>query len=228
MPHVKVKELPEVLRSALVSVGYHGADVAIKASERYSMSTGGSGNGRRAFVCAVNLATGERIMRQGSWGGPNPFNPTNAVDLDDTVRDLPPNFAVIHGSEGEQVYASVDVNPATLAPLLPEAPTLTESERAILCAYAGLTSAGRKRQIEDWCSNAARAGDPDYVNAWARRQAEATCKQAIETLIAGLVSRGFLARNKAGAVSVTTAGKNAGAERSQNRALWSRDWHPTV
>lgn len=228
MPHVKVKELPETLRTALASVGYHAADVAIQARDKYSMSAGGSGNGRRAFVVAVNLATGERVMRQGSWGGPNPFNPTNAVDLDDTVRDLPANFAVIHGSEGEQTYASVDVNPATLAPLLPEAPTLTESERAILCAYAGLTSAGRKRQIEDWCSNAARAADSSYSNFKARRAAEETCKQTIETLITGLVSRGFLARNKAGAVSVTTAGKNAGADRSQNRALWSRDWHPTV
>ncbi len=220
MPHVRVKDLPSQLRGALESLGYARADVSLDPRETYSMSAGGSGDGRRAFVCAVNLQTGEREIARGSWGGPNMFNPRNAVDLDQTDRPLPINFAVIHGSEGNTVYASIYVNPATLTPMLPAAPQLGDFERSILNVIGGYTSAGRKNEWERLCSDAGRkAGDASglHYSDRARWGIEGEASKAKQTEIDGaidtLVSLGLCKRNKAGAVSITTEGKNARGSR---------------
>ena len=60
------------------------------------------------------------------------FNPSNQVDLDDTARPIPQGFAIIKGSQGGQVYASIYLNPANMVELLPSATALTPAEQSIL------------------------------------------------------------------------------------------------
>jgi hypothetical protein len=181
---VDVKELPPVLQRALASVGYGRKNIDVKPAERASMG-GLSGDGYQAFAMIVNLETGEYVTEWGSWGGPNMFNPQNAVDNDRKDYPIPVNGAVITGLQGggRPVYATIRVNPAALAPLLPAKAELSERQRVILGIVRG-TKGGAYR-IE------------------ALKEYGVTTAE-IDTLVAG----GFMKRNKAGAISMTTAGEN--------------------
>lgn len=182
--YVQVSELPDSIKSALKAVRYGRNDIGVETRETY-MPACGSSSGRRAFVMAVNLATGEREQHLGSWGGPNMFSPSNAVDNDTSSRPLAPGFAVIHGSQGDKVYASLTLHPSNVAALLPAKSDLTDRQRDLLNCYAGLTSAGRK-------------------DHWERRGG----KKPTEAELVELVNLGMVTRNKAGAVSITTKGRN--------------------
>ena len=218
--HIKVKDLPSTLQAALKSCGYARADIGVEAKDNYTMQCRTSGAGRRGFTMAVDLATGKSETVTGSWGGANMFNPGNSVDLDDTRRPLPPNFAVVHGSEGDGVRAYVEVNPQTLIPLLPATAELSKVETALLDVYCGLSTAGRKRQVEQWIGDAGHAAERtakehgkrswnDPVVRKADADARCACNDLIQSTIEALVHRKFLAKNKAGSISVTTEGKNA-------------------
>jgi hypothetical protein len=178
-----VATLPAPIRKVLSEVGYARKDIGISARVETTLACAG-GDGHKAFVAIVNLGTGESKTTWGSWGGSNMFAPHNAVDTDDKAYQIPPNGAIVRGSIGGSVYASVEVHPATLAPMLPAKATLTDKERSILCAFRSLKS-GPYRQD-------------------ALRQADA----ASEDLNA-LVERGLLKRNAAGSTQITTEGKNA-------------------
>ena len=183
MTHVKVNALPPSVQSALASFGYARQDISVTAETTFSLRAG-SAQGRRAFVCVVNLETGEKLVTYGSWGGANMFNPTNAVDLDDEDRPLPPNVVVIHGSEGNSVFADLEVNPATLAPMLPAAPTIDDRDARILACYRSLKSG-------------------PY-----RKEALAKLKCSDED-IKRLCALGLLKQSSNGATQITTDGKNA-------------------
>lgn len=179
----KVSTLPTALQNALSSLRYNRADISVKASEAFSLRCG-SGQGQRAFVCVVNLETGDRSLTLGSWGGANMFNPQNAVDLDDTSHPILPNMAVITGSEGEKVFASIAVAPATLAPMLPSGPTVDARDMRILACYKSLKSGTYRTE------------------ALARLKCE-------ETDLERLAAAGLLKRARNGATQITTEGKNA-------------------
>lgn len=178
-----VKELPESLRSALASVGYGRPDIKIIVSEREQIASA-YGDGYRAFAIGVNVSTGERKQHTGSWGGANPFSST-VVDAQPSI-DLPPGMALIMGQEGggRPVYATITVGPGTLNPaLLPATSDVTERERSILAIFGGIKGGHRE----------------GYLRRFKVEPAE----------IASLIARGYLTRNKAGAMSITTKGKNA-------------------
>jgi hypothetical protein len=181
--YVQVAELPESLQGALKSVGYGRKDINIEAREQVYMADGG-GEGFRAFVVLVDLATGRAERHDGSWGGANMFNPRNAVDLDDTPRTIIPGMAVVKGHIGgdRPVGATVYINPENVAKLLPAKPDVSDREKQLL-GVMGYKSGYRKEELARM-----RATDAE---------------------IDALVSRGFLSRNKAGAISLTTEGKNA-------------------
>lgn len=134
--YIQVSSLPTTLQNALASVGFHRKDISVSAKERYDVACAG-GDGMRGFTMAVNLATGEKQISHGSWGGANMFNPNNAVDLDTTSRELPEDFAIVKGHEGGSVYASVYVHPSNLQKFLPAPIEISEQERSALrcCAY---------------------------------------------------------------------------------------------
>lgn len=181
--YVQTSELPETLQSALLSCGYHRKDIEVEARETASVRVGG-GSGYRGFVVLVDIATGRQETHTGSWGGANMFNPKNAVDLDGTERPIVPGLAVIKGSQGggRPVYATIALHPDNVAKYLPAPPAVTEREGKIL-GYIPYKSDYRKKELE-------RMG--------------ATAEE-----VEALVSRGFIARNRGGAMSLTTAGRNA-------------------
>lgn len=183
---IKVKELPESVRYALDSVGYGRGDVEVRAVRELVMSSAGS-DGRRAFVVMVNLSTGERAGEFGSWGGENMFNPRNPVDRDRKAYELPPNGVVILGSQGyPQTFATLYVSPDVLdrTMLPPAAEELTREELDGIYAHA-------------------------CVKGGAYRREELRRRNVREETVDGLVSRGYLSENRAGARQVTTAGRNA-------------------
>jgi hypothetical protein len=177
---VRTDTLPESIRSALKSVEYYAKDIGIQGKETESVMCYTSGDGCRGFVLIVNLETGECKSMQGSWGGSNLFNPTNAVDLNDNEYPMHSGVAVIKGTTGyPRTFASITLHPSNITPLLPTVdPTLTDEEKRMLAEFRSLK--------------------PAYRNTKGK-----------ESMIASLVSRGYLKQNKAGATQITTEGKNA-------------------
>lgn len=184
--HVVVADLAQPIQAALEAVGYRRKDIRVSAST--SVVLGGSAaDGYRAFTALVDLAAGRHEVMWGSWGGPNMFNRTNAVDNDHRPYALPANGVAITGRKGgtQPVSAQVHVHPQLLARMLPAGPeqALGKLEMDALACFVGFTSAYRKERM-------ARLGITNAV-------------------LDGLVAKGLLKRTKSGATSVTTAGKNA-------------------
>ena len=182
--HVAVKELPDVLQRTLSNHGYGRKDISVEVSEVASMHADG-GDGCRGFATLVELATGKAETKVGSWGGSNMFSPTNRVDLDTASRPLPEGFALVKGWHGgnRPTYAWITVNPANVAKMLPagDEAELTDEEKNALSVF-GLNSAGRK-MVTNY-----RIDNPVYQS---------------------LIAKGMVKANKAGAMSITTKGKNA-------------------
>jgi hypothetical protein len=181
----QVKNLPNVLIEALKGVGYGAKDVPVVSAEAVSPHAM-SGDGTRGFVIIVNLATGQSELHYGSWGGANPFE-NRQVDLDTKPYPIPEGMAVIKGTAGyPRTFATVYLNPANVAKMLPPPAELTEREQEILRQFRSLTSAGRK-------------------NEWSRYPKSKPSESEIDSLVA----RGLLSKSRAGAVAITTAGKNS-------------------
>lgn len=178
--HVAVRELPDALRAALKAVGYGAKDVGVTPQDAVTPNAY-AGEGQKGFVVIVNLETGKRETLGGDWGGGGmSLKPIDAASQD--VR-IPPNGAVIIGTEGwPRTMASIYVHPDGIARLLPPAAAVTDREQLILRTIRSLTSAGRKEVF------GREKVTPAEIDA--------------------LVARGLLRKTKAGAVSITTDGKN--------------------
>jgi hypothetical protein len=186
--YIETKSLPDPIALTLRSLGFKRPTIAIYASEKAYIGDCGE-QGRRGFAVLLNLETGETKHFQGSWGGSNMFSPTNAVDLDHNSHALPANGCVINGSEGYKgTRASVTVHPSRIAPLLPASTGdgITPRQALLLSVYAGLNSRGRREYFD-------RHGIDSTPTL-----AELEAMQA----------RGWIKVSKAGAVSVTPAGRN--------------------
>lgn len=183
---VIVKDLPDCVRAALAAVEYGRTDIEVQATETAVLS-GGASKGQRAFTLMVNLETGQREGRFGSWGGPNMFAKDNPVDLDTQVYPMPSNGVIIKGQTGyPRTFATIYVSPAIMPKMItagPETP-LTQEERDALYCYRAIKG-GQYRRDE----LRRRKVQPATVDA--------------------LVSRGLLKSNRAGAVQITTDGRNA-------------------
>jgi hypothetical protein len=180
---IAVRDLPESITRALADLNYRRVDIKAEAVESAELNDYGS-TGRRAFVCIVDLVSGERRVTYGSWGGPNPFNPRNAVDCDSRTYVIPANTIVIQGDEGHgPTYCRLLANPATLTPLLPAPSSLSERATGLLAVYRSYVGSYRAETL---------------------RAMNATSEE-----LDALVDGGYLKRNKAGAISITTTGKQA-------------------
>jgi hypothetical protein len=117
--YVLVANCPQGIKNVLDEVGYHRKDIKVESSSTYSPQAQ-SGEGKKAFTAAVDLASGNYKITWGSWGGGNPFEPKQ-VDLDTSVYPIPYNAAIVQGSIGgtSPVYAYVKVHPDNFQKLLP-------------------------------------------------------------------------------------------------------------
>jgi hypothetical protein len=188
---VETKELVPALRAALESVRYGAKDIRLEAAERIDSYSEGNA-GTRGFVIAVNLDTGERKSMIGSWGGGNMFTST-LVDAGSEMAELPANGAVIKGTMGyPRTYAAIYAHPNALGRFLPAG----EDDRDELTA----------EELQAlYCFVCIKGGE--------YRREELRRRSVSDSTVDGLVSRGYLKRNRAGATSVTTAGKNASTVR---------------
>jgi hypothetical protein len=159
--YIEVKTLPDSIKDALASVGYHRGDIDVEVSTQGRIGMA-FGDGHRGVTVVVNLATGERKVQYGSWGGANPFVQNKFDDNPDARPEL--------------------------SPLLPEKVELSDRQKKILAQFRSLTSRGRKDQ-------------------WEREPGDRPTEAELDELVAG----GFLKRNKAGAIKITTEGRNASA-----------------
>jgi hypothetical protein len=166
-------------------VRYGATDIEVIAAESVSPS-GISGDGMRAFVVIVDLASGQCKSMQGSWGGPNMFNPQNQVDLDRADYPIPEGVAVVKGTTGyPRTFATLYLAPQNVAKLLPAPVELDARDQWILYTFDGLSSKGRRWE-------------------WDRER-----DQPSEADLNRLAAHGFLKRAKNGATQITTEGKNA-------------------
>lgn len=178
--YAKVSDLPALVQTQLKRRGYHGKDIEVRAKEKVGLQVGGW-DGKRGYTDIINLDSGSVQCHTGSWGGANPFNPTNRVDLDERQYTIPPNAVVIQGYEGYKPMASCYCSAETLQPMLPAGPEVTEEEKEVLSWFLTYKASYRKPMVD--------AKPIGMINS--------------------LVARKLLKRNKAGALSITVEGKNA-------------------
>lgn len=186
---IEVKRLSPAIQAALRSVGYGARDIAVRPATEVSLTVGG-GAGMRGFAMLVDMHTGRHETMRGSWGGANMFNPQNRVDLDTTLRPLPPGTVLIKGTEGHpRTIATIYAHPDTMGSFALAGPQaeVSADERTVLNVYRGIISSYRQSEF-------ARRG-------LSRHQVAAATER--------LIALGLLKRNAAGAVQITTAGKNA-------------------
>jgi len=185
--HVEVKALGEHVRRALESVRYGAADVPVVAAESVSSYSGGN-DGQRGFVIALNLQTGERKAFAGAWGGGAVAAAPSPVDADVPIA-IPEHGIVIKGQMGyPRTFATIYAHPnAVGAYLLPSGEPSEELSDA--------------EQQAIYCFAAIKGGE--------YRRDEMRRRGVTADVVDGLVARGYLKRNRAGATQITTKGKNA-------------------
>jgi hypothetical protein len=188
--YVEVKTLAPVIQSALKAVKYGAKDIKVEVADTVSPVVAG-GTGQRGFVTIINLATGESKSMRGSWGGANMFNPTNTVDLDTSTYHIPTDGVVIKGVTGyPRTFATLYTT--AMGPFLPSGDpeeVLTNEEQQALYCHAAIKGGQYRRD-------------------------ELRYRKVSQVTVDSLVDRGYLKRNKAGSVSITTKGKNARDKRN--------------
>jgi hypothetical protein len=183
---IATKTLPESVLKLLKEVGFNKKDIVVKAVETVCLMQAG-GDGRRSFVGFAMLdGSREPHVYYGSWGGANPFE-ERAPDLDNSHHNMILGSATLLGYEGggHPTHATLYVHPDNIVPLLPAKTELSDRLCGILGQWTSYTSAGRKDE-------------------WNRSPESKPTDDELELLIA----KGLLKRNSAGAVSITTEGKN--------------------
>jgi|GEM_PF-1296011 len=189
---VELRELPPVLQRALKSVGYRRKDIRVEPDTTYSPSEGSaSASGQRGYVIVVNMQTGQMKTEMGSWGGPNPFE-RKQVDLDRRNYPIPANGAVVVGeSGGRGSFARIKVNPSNLSAILPsgDEDKLPPDEQKALNIIGGIKGGHRVRYFER-----NNLGPYDF---------------RANPLLQSLAKKGMIKANRAGAMKITTKGRNA-------------------
>jgi hypothetical protein len=190
MTYVNTRDLPEPVQDALKAVGYGRADIEVKAVDSVTLGDMGPGTGRRAFTVLVNLSTGRHKVSFGSWGGINMFDGVNPVDNDHRPWVLPPDGVAVKGSSGYgTTFAQLYVTPTSelaqaRTPIAATAHEPTPKVELDALYAHGCLKGGQYRR-----DHLARKGVPAAV-------------------VDDLVTRGLLKRNKAGATTITTEGRN--------------------
>lgn len=181
--YIKTNQLPQVVQHQLKTRGYNSHDIGVVAREKYSLH-GGGGDGMRDYTDVIDLVSGAIDANTGSWGGANIFNPSNKVDLDDTQHDLPVTSMVIKGHEGYKPYATVYMHPSIIGNFAGEKADVTAEEKEVLEVFASYKPAYRQEYLRGKKFNVAAT-------------------------IESLITKKLVKRNAAGALSLTTEGRNA-------------------
>ena len=179
------KDLPESIQLALKVRNYNKRDIQVVVKEKESLYCGGGMQGYQSFSDLVNISSGECVKNTGSWGGANAYCLDNHVDLNDNYYTIPKDVAVLkgfHGGASGTTHCTITLSPANVLPLLQaskQTEELSKEELNLLGYFRSYKPAYRKPYID------------------------ALGKEGIDKL----VNEGYLSRNKAGSLSLTTKGK---------------------
>ncbi len=205
--HVRVDSLPQNMRTLLHSLGYRRSDINCEAREKAHRHCGG-GDGYRGFFYSP-----ETGVQYGSWGGANAFtkNSVDGTNESDAYVVLRAGDFAVRGTEGggQPVYASLYAHPDTIAtsdgkPCGEHEDCRESAEIAAACA----TARNRWAAPRDVTDREKTLLSAVSMKSSYRRE-ELRRIKATDGEIDGLVSRGFVSRNKAGAMTLTTEGRNA-------------------
>lgn len=177
--YLNINDLPTLVFEALKARGYTRKDIQLKARDKVTMSLGGW-DGKRGYCDVIQLDCQSISQNTGSWGGANAFNPTNRVDLSDEPISIGPKTVVIQGYEGYKPMATCYCH----SDLLNSYGSMTEEASERECKVLGWFVQYKASYRKPWVD----AEPPELID--------------------GLVSKGWLKRNRAGALSITTQGKN--------------------
>jgi hypothetical protein len=183
--HIETKTLPDMLKQALRNLDYGATDIEVRQVNSISLGDMGSGDGRKSFTVLINLETGEMKRYNGSWGGINMFNLDNPVDTDTKVYPMVPGMLVIKGSIGY---------PRTFATIY------THRDSSILPVTSGVELTKVQKDTL-YCFKCIKGGEYRREEMFRRRVTKSDIQWAID--------QGYVKVNKAGAMSITTEGKNA-------------------
>lgn len=184
--HVEIKSLPAHVQNAIAKVKHSGRDIECIECNTVNPEYYGSDGSRGVF--GIFDSNGYGQIHYGSWGGPNMFS-SPAVDKSNVDVNLPDGKFALKGSNGNFNYIKLYANASTLTELCPQKNVdteLTDIEREVLWAHVNRTSAYRKQHYYDHKITAAQ----------------------LELALDSLVGNGLIKRNKAGATSITTDGRN--------------------
>lgn len=227
--------LPTEVRAALKFLRYGAPQIEVVGSEICTISTCG-GDGMRGFAVILDFEARTSESHYGSWGGPNPFtrgsNPVDDIHAPPTT--VPSHGAIIVGSEGRRVFASVYVAPATFASLVG-----TEADRVVAGDAAAEQRGDVLSALAATVATVANGGDdlteldrrvmyafgalksgPYRKEHLARiacgdslRKTAPLGADVVQSAVDSLVSRGYLKRAANGATGITTKGQNARRQR---------------
>lgn len=184
--HVEIKSLPAHVQNAIAKVKHSGRDIECIECDTVNPEYYGNDGSRGVF--GIFDSSGYGQIHYGSWGGPNMFS-SPAVDKFDHDVNLPDGKFALKGSNGNLNYIKLYANASTLAELFPQKDVdieLTDIEREVLWAHKNLKSSYRKEHYYRHKITAAQ----------------------LELALDSLVGSGLIKRNKAGATSITTDGRN--------------------
>jgi hypothetical protein len=185
---VQVNMLPPGIQKALKALRFGGRDIRVRAEARPQMTDFG-GDGMQAFFEVVDILTGRVIEQfEGSWGGPNPFQ-SKPLDQPDRYYDLKSGFAALHGVLGGRKHVTISYHPSDRDTFVPESEviSITPEEKKALTVIS--YKSGYRR--DEW----RRSGLPGEYSV-------------DNPLIRGLVEKGLVETNRAGAIMLTTKGRN--------------------
>jgi hypothetical protein len=183
--YFELKHLPTPVQDHIKNtLRLNPKDVEVKVATNVSPDTA-YGDGHRAHFALIHNA-GEKPTRMtwSSWGGANPFSP-RPLDRPPEKFDIPSGHSVVTGSSQRYVRA-VYFHPDDIAKILPsqETPDLSDQHFKALDVYKSIKPGPYRRE---------------YLS-----------RHNVTTQhIDDLVNSGYLRKNKAGAISITTSGKNA-------------------
>jgi hypothetical protein len=187
--HVKMSDLPPVVRTRCKALGHNRADIQVHPAE--DVSTEYQGNaGSRGVFCLINTRTGIEETEYGSWGGSNMFVECDVDQGKSTI--LLGDLVALKGSTGYLNLLHLYVPPEVYETMKqPETVTLSREEQIVLYAHKSLK--GGHYRTEHYQRN--------RINP--------------ALSIESLVGKGFLKQNKNGATQITPDGRNAAEQATE-------------
>jgi hypothetical protein len=181
--HLNAQEVPAVFRRAFP--GYKGRRWRVRVAESVTLSQTYWSGGSKSTYRLLRLDNGATAQAPVD-------SPFDQRGIEGNTYEIPEGFAVVEHSRfcGKDMGLTIHAGPENLRPLLPAPEELSDHLRAALNIIGGIKGGHHRR------------------DEWERRLLPGQYGPN-HAFIVELEAKGLVKVNKAGAVSITTAGRNA-------------------